>query len=68
MRLRGSDTVHGSDVVTKNSNLMRHFDNFEGIQPITGHLSVPSDTLILWLCFDGTRNEIWLIFLTTAFF
>ena len=44
MRLRCSDTVRDSDV-TKNSNLMRYLDTFEGIQPITGRVSVTSDTL-----------------------
>ena len=43
-RLRCLDTVRGS-TVTKNSNLMRHLDTLEGIQPITRRVSVTSDTL-----------------------
>ncbi len=44
MRLRCLDTVRGL-TVTKNSNLMRDFDTVKGIQPITGRVSVTSDTL-----------------------
>jgi hypothetical protein len=44
MRLRCLDTVRGVNV-TKNSNLMRYLDTVEGIQPITGRVSVTSDTL-----------------------
>jgi hypothetical protein len=42
--LQCSDMVCCSDV-TKNSNLMWHLDTFKGIQPITGRVSVTSDTL-----------------------
>ena len=44
MRLRCLDTVRDVNV-TKNSNLMRYLDTVEGIQPITGCVSVTSDTL-----------------------
>ena len=44
MHLRCLDTVRGLTVI-KNSILMRDFDTVKGIQPITGRVSVTSDTL-----------------------
>ncbi len=54
MRLRCLDTVRGLTVI-KNSILMRDFDTVKGIQPITGRVSVTSDTLAE---FDCARNKI----------